>query len=197
MTRTTRLRTAPRLVRAALMATALLLSPFVLAAPASAHDSIAGSDPADGATLTTAPTQVRITFAEPPTATGLGVAVLAPGGASVTAGAPSIDGNVVVQALGPLTVGGPYSVSYRVVSADGHPVTGTFGFTYIASSSSSSASPTSASTAASVAASASVTSVASGAESSSTDLTPWVIAGSVVLLVAVVLGGLALRRRSA
>jgi hypothetical protein len=45
--------------------------------------------------------------------------------------------------------------------------------------------------------SATITSVASGTESSSTDLTPWVIAGSVVLLVAVVLGGLALRRRSA
>jgi len=198
MTRTTRLRTTPRPLRAALLATALLLSPILVAAPASAHDSIVGSVPADGATVTTPPTEVRITFEEPPTATGLGVAVQAPDGASVVAGKPGIEGNVVVQALDPLTVGGAYSVSYRVVSQDGHPVTGTFAFTYAAPSVSPTATPTSSGTDAE--GSASATSVAAASPStgaSSTDLTPWVVVGSVVLLVGVVLGGLALRRRSA
>ncbi len=207
MTRTTRLRTTPpRSLRAALLASAgaLLLSPLVLAAPASAHDSIVGSVPADGATLTTAPTEVRITFEEPPTATGLGVAVLAPGGASVVAGKPAIDGNVVVQALDALTVGGTYDVSYRVVSADGHPVTGTLAFTVDLPTSSPSASstspaPTSASaTPISTSASSSATALASATDGSSSS-TPVgaIIAGAVAL--ALVIGAVVLvnRRRSA
>jgi methionine-rich copper-binding protein CopC len=177
---------------------ALLVSPLVLAAPASAHDSIAGSVPTDGATLTTAPTEVRITFEEPPTATGLGVAVMAPGGSSVVAGKPTIEGNVVVQALDPLTVGGTYAVSYRVVSADGHPVTGTLAFTVdlpTPSPSASSSAPTSASA---TSASSSATALASAKDGSSSS-TPVgaIIAGAVALALVVGAVVLVSRRRSA
>jgi methionine-rich copper-binding protein CopC len=176
---------------------ALLVSPLVLAGPASAHDSIVGSQPADGATVTTPPTQVRITFEEPPTAPGLAVAVMAPGGTSVVAGPPTIEGNVVVQELTALSVGGAYSVSYRVVSADGHPVTGTFRFTYDAGSSSPSASPTASASSGSLSATF-VATASPSSDTSGTDLTPWVVAGSVALLGVVVLGGVAFsRRRSA
>jgi methionine-rich copper-binding protein CopC len=202
MTRTTRFRTPPRLARAAVLAAAgaLLVSPLVLAAPASAHDSIVGSVPADGATLTAAPTEVRITFEEPPTATGLGVAVLASGGASVVAGKPTIEGNVVVQALDPLTVGGAYAVSYRVVSADGHPVTGTLAFTVdlptpSPSASSSAPAPTSASA---TSASSSATALASATDGSSSSTPVGAIIGGAVAL-ALVVGAVVLvsRRRSA
>jgi methionine-rich copper-binding protein CopC len=182
---------------------ALLVSPLVLAAPASAHDSIAGSVPTDGATLTTAPTEVRITFEEPPTATGLGVAVMAPGGSSVVAGKPTIEGNVVVQALDPLTVGGTYAVSYRVVSADGHPVTGTLAFTVdlptpSPSVTSSSPAPTSAPAAPASSDSSSASALASTTDASASS-TPVgaIIAGAVALALVVGAVVLVSRRRSA
>lgn len=133
----------------------LLLSvvlPVVVAADASAHDALVGSTPASGAILTDAPDEVRLTFAEPPGTAGLGVAVTAPDGSSVVAGAPTVEANDVVAALVPLTRDGTYTVAWRVVSDDGHPVTGEF--TFALSSGTSEASASAAPVAASAPASA-------------------------------------------
>jgi methionine-rich copper-binding protein CopC len=107
--------------------------PFAVAtgaAPAAAHNSLKSSTPADGEQLTTAPTEVTLTFMQSADPRFVKVAVRGPGGASATAGGPTVTGTVVHQPLGPLT-SGKYTVEYRVVSQDGHPVSGALSFTLV------------------------------------------------------------------
>ncbi len=99
------------------------------ASPAAAHDEIVGTTPPDGATLATAPDRVVLTFAEPAIALGTQVQVTGPDGAVLSQGSATLDGVTVVQALAPSRPAGGYRVEWRVTSADGHPVTGSFTFT--------------------------------------------------------------------
>lgn len=111
---------------AALLAAAVTVT---LASPAMGHDVLVGTDPADGAVLDAAPTQVVLTFAAEQAAVGAEVVVTGPDGASWSDGAAVVAGTTVTQAL---TVGmpdGAYAVAWRSVAQDGHPVTGSFGFT--------------------------------------------------------------------
>jgi methionine-rich copper-binding protein CopC len=108
-----------------LVALAVLL---LAAAPASAHTRLLSSTPADGSTVPTAPDQVTLLFAQH--LLGLGaVAVLGPDGANVAVGAPVLDGAAVTQRLASHRPAGVYRLSYRIVSADGHPVSGGVTFT--------------------------------------------------------------------
>lgn len=104
----------------------LLVLAFVVAGawPAGAHTSLLSSDPADGARLDTAPEQVVLTFSEP---------IREPSEASVQVDGRTLEAQVSVD--GPRLVvtpaspaGGSYEINYRVVSADGHPVSGTTTF---------------------------------------------------------------------
>jgi methionine-rich copper-binding protein CopC len=88
--------------------------------------------PSNGSTVSSAPSQVVLTFDEAVEPVGDAVVVTAPSGAKVGSGAPVVDGAVVTQQLVPLTEQGRYTVVYRVVSDDGHPVTGSLGFTLAA-----------------------------------------------------------------
>jgi methionine-rich copper-binding protein CopC len=85
------------------------------AGPASAHAALVGSDPADGTSSATAPTTITFTFNEN-IAQPAYIAVQAPDGTQV-------------EVTGVRAVDGTYSASYRVVSSDGHPVTGTITYT--------------------------------------------------------------------
>ncbi|MEO7000049.1 MAG: copper resistance CopC family protein [Terracoccus sp.] len=107
----------------------VLLAVIALAFPslASAHDVLQKTTPADGTTLTTMASTVTLQFAEPPLAIGTQVIVKGPDG-DVAAGKPTIEGNNVVQAVSTTAPGGRYTVTYRVTSDDGHPVSGTFSF---------------------------------------------------------------------
>ena len=100
----------------------------LVAAPAYAHTELTSSNPADGATLATPPAQVVLTFSEAPVALGAQVVVTGPTGA-VSAGAPRLDGLTVVQDVQPSGPAGRYTVEWRLTSDDGHPVSGTLGFT--------------------------------------------------------------------
>lgn len=184
----------PRRTRTVAAALLLLAATLVLlvAPPASAHDVLGGSSPAAGSTVTVAPVEVRLTFAEPPTAPGLGMAVTGPDGTSVATGAPRVEANEVTQALVPLTRSGTYTVAYRVVSADGHPVSGTFTFVLaLASSSAGTPAPSATPTPDG----SSVLADPSAADVSGTDLTPWVIGIVLALLAGTVLAVVAVRRR--
>lgn len=99
------------------------------AGPAAAHDEIVSTSPTDAATLDVAPAQVVLTFAEPAIALGTQVLVTGPDGAVVSQGSAVLDGPTVVQQLVPSRSAGSYRVEWRVTSADGHPVTGSFTFT--------------------------------------------------------------------
>jgi len=94
------------------------------ASPASAHAALVGSAPAPGSVIGTSPIEITITFSEHITPVPGRVQVLAPDGKRIS-GTPVVSGSVlripVRKADRPL---GTYLVSYRVISADSHPVGG-------------------------------------------------------------------------
>jgi copper transport protein len=103
----------------------------VAAAPAGAHALPQSSDPAPGATLKQAPTQVSIVFGETPDVRLSLLRVLDSAGQDHTVGktsAAASDPRVLTVALGKLA-DGVYTVSWRTVSqVDGHLAAGTFAF---------------------------------------------------------------------
>lgn len=95
--------------------------------PASAHASLVASDPEAGQRFDRLPGQVRLEFSEPISAPAY-VVVTAPDGSRADQGEVAIDGTVVTVALGGSAPEGTYGAAFRVVSEDGHPVTGRIGF---------------------------------------------------------------------
>jgi hypothetical protein len=116
---------------AAAAAVALALLP---AAGASAHDYLVSSDPGAGATVTAPREQVTLTFNDRVLdLTGDGTSSLvevtdAAGRYFETGCATTAD--TVVTAPVVLGAAGAYTITYQVVSADGHTVSNSFGFTY-------------------------------------------------------------------
>lgn len=166
----------------AVVATALLLAGTVALAPmASAHDVLLSTDPPDGARVAAAPSTVVLTFDKPALALGTEILVTGPGGALVSGGPPRLINATVSQNLGGTLEPGGYVVTWRVTSADGHPVSGRFGFTATGAGHGALATlPTATPASPTKAAAASGTGTGTGT---------WLIAGTAVLLV--VAGGLA------
>ena len=100
---------------------------LLLAAPAAAHTVLVGSDPADGSRLTQSPKAVTLRFNEP---VGLQLGylrVVDSAGRRVDNGSPSRSGGGGSSVTVGLKAGlgdGSYLVSFRVISADSHPVAG-------------------------------------------------------------------------
>ena len=113
-------------VAAAGLAAGLLAGPGV--GPAQAHDVLASTTPAAGATVRVLPDQVVLHFEEPAQALGTAVVVRGPAGDATDGRAELIDSDVV-QPVRSGSPAGAYTVDWRVVSADGHVVQGTFAFT--------------------------------------------------------------------
>ncbi|MBA8793341.1 hypothetical protein FHX74_000935 [Friedmanniella endophytica] len=112
----------------ALLAAILLLTAGLRLPSASAHDVLQSTAPADRASVGAVPAEVVLTFDEPALAMGTQVVVRGPGG-DVSSGAPRLVDNTVRQAVAADAPAGAYTVDWRVTSADGHPVSGQFGFT--------------------------------------------------------------------
>lgn len=109
-------------LRAAVLA---ILVAVLWAAPASAHAVLVGTDPRDGASFATAPHRITLTFNEN-IGTPAFIAVRAPDGTRVdTSKAAAVD-HTISATVADVDKRGRYAVSFRVVSADGHPVEGTF-----------------------------------------------------------------------
>ncbi|WP_168212115.1 copper resistance CopC family protein [Actinomadura rubteroloni] len=109
-----------RLAALGLTAAALSGAGVAFAAPASAHTRLVSSTPADGASVA-APAQVTLTFSDEIRVAQ--VVVKDAGGAQVQDGAAARAGTTVTQKLKAAVPPGAYTVAYRVVGADGHPVT--------------------------------------------------------------------------
>ncbi len=123
-------RTAVRRI-AALLAGCLASAVLVLgpgATPAWGHDALTGTAPVQEATVDTSPPQVRLEFTQPPQPLGGQVLVSGPDGASASRGAVEVDGTSVIQPLVRDLPSGSYTVEWRVTSADGHPLSGSFSF---------------------------------------------------------------------
>ena len=96
--------------------------------PALAHAQLVKASPADGASLTSAPSKVVLTFSENIQQRFARVSVTKADGTTVSSGEPSVDGAVVTQRLANSLTSGRYATRFRVVSADGHPVSDTLAF---------------------------------------------------------------------
>jgi methionine-rich copper-binding protein CopC len=116
-----------RAVPVRVLVLALLLA---LAWPSSAwaHARLLRSDPADEAVLSKAPTSVRLLFDDSVRARS-GMKAIRNGGGSVLAGKPHVvGGRTLVIPLRPGLRDGDYTVLWRVLSNDGHEVSGTIAF---------------------------------------------------------------------
>jgi copper resistance protein C len=99
-----------------------------LAAPASAHAALTGTDPEDGATLAEAPAEVTATFSEILDEASTEIAVTDPTGAVIDVVDPSYDGDTFIQPM-LYTTPGEYTLAFRVISEDGHRVDDAIEFT--------------------------------------------------------------------
>ncbi|MEU4662233.1 copper resistance CopC family protein [Micromonospora chalcea] len=111
---------------AALFTTALLLVP---ATPAAAHNSLQEATPARDARLTTAPTQVTLRFLQRLNPAFTTITLRDSTDRQVPASAPTVDGATGTVTIEEPLANGTYTVAYRVVSRDGHPVQGSYRFT--------------------------------------------------------------------
>ncbi len=106
-----------------------LVAALALPAVATAHATLERSDPLDGQVVKTSPSKVTLTFSEP-VETALGAIRVFDGDARrVDQGEPIRESpNVVSTRVAANLAKGTYTVSWRVGSADGHPVDGAFVF---------------------------------------------------------------------
>ncbi|WP_172896706.1 copper resistance CopC/CopD family protein [Micromonospora echinofusca] len=102
---------------------ALLIAP---AGPASAHAVLVSSSPIASAVVSNAPAEVVLTFSESVRKVPGKIRVIAPDGSRADRGEPTFEGTVVTVPVDPAGARGTYLVSYRVISADSHPVSGAF-----------------------------------------------------------------------
>lgn len=102
-----------------------------MAAPAAAHDDIVAASPAAGSSIGVGPNEISLTFSgEILTETSaVVIEVIAPDGQNVAVDPPEIDGTTVTQGLAPEQVPGVYTVRWRVVSSDGHPISDEYTYT--------------------------------------------------------------------
>ncbi|MFC0040806.1 copper resistance CopC family protein [Actinomadura rayongensis] len=97
----------------------------VPATPASAHTALRSTSPRAGATVAD-PGRVTLTYADPILVPR--VVVTGPDGVRVQVGPPHAVDATVTQAVRTGLPGGVYTVGWRVVSPDGHPISGSFTF---------------------------------------------------------------------
>ena len=202
--------TAVAVVVVAVVLLALLASFLpALAAPRTAllpaHAQLLSTTPEDGASLESVD-EVVLSFNEDIGAEFLQVRVEGPDG-DETDGDPTADGRDVVQPLAADLPAGEHTVTYRVVSADGHPVSGSFSFTTTQEPAPASPSPSS-TPAATATPSPTATAQtpdptpapdAAGETAAVDSGTPgWLVPVLLVLALALLVGGgLAVRRRQA
>lgn len=103
-----------------------LLAVCATATAGSAHARLTGTDPEDGARLKATPDTVTLTFSDPLDREFVRVRLSGPGDAVLPVAPRVKDGTVTFTV--PSKLPGTYSVAFRVVSKDGHPVSGTLSF---------------------------------------------------------------------
>jgi copper transport protein len=112
-----------------------LLGAPIVAAPASAHAELVSTSPARAEIVQgPPPSQVVLTFSQGVTPVAGKVHVVAPDGSRADIGEPSVRGNDLIIPLRDEGLRGTYLVSYRVISADSHPVAGAFTYSYLETS---------------------------------------------------------------
>ena len=119
-----------RIARQLVAALAILVGVLALGTTAaSAHATLESSTPADGQSVLTSPSEIRITFSEAVTTISGGLSVLDADGKTVDVGnSEVVGGRTLVAPISESLSDGTYVATYRVLSADGHPVSGSLLF---------------------------------------------------------------------
>jgi methionine-rich copper-binding protein CopC len=163
--------------RAAVTIAVALLTMLGFAPAAFAHNQLVSSGPANASAVETSPSNIELTF-DQPVQGGKGlntVVVVGPNGTDQwQGGEAAVRGNVVTTPVRELGPAGDYRVGYRILSADGHPVTGEIRFTLTKAGNG---------TPAEIKATQSATATGSTSDTDSGGVPVWVwIVGAVVLL---------------
>ncbi|MBG6217830.1 methionine-rich copper-binding protein CopC [Arthrobacter sp. CAN_A6] len=198
------IRPTPALRNAALVlaAMAAMLLSLLTAAPASAHDELSGSNPPAGGAVDVLPATVELMFSQVPSGIGAEMQILDDSGTDWAEGAPQIVNASAQQAVRPGAPAGEYTVNWRVVSSDSHPIEGSFTFT--AASGAAAAAPGAAEPDEAVAPDAATTGVpletaeadAPDTEAAGVSDFPWSIIVMIAVLLALAVGlGITARRR--
>lgn len=95
--------------------------------PAFAHSELTGSNPTDGQTVTKAPDEVSITFSGK-IEKGSDITVTDSQGKEVESNDLTIDNTEMTASFDEPLENDEYKVDWNVLSADGHPVEGTYSF---------------------------------------------------------------------
>ena len=193
--------------------TAMVFVLSVVVAPtASAHADLQVSTPEDGESLEIAPEEIRLTFSEELFEELVEISILDAAGdlySTIEVEQTPPPGTDVIFPWPTQAPPGEYSIAYRVVSADGHPVTGTISFSYAATapgptpsdstpSTQSSTPPPSPAASSPTASTPSPSSATESSTSSSTDSssgTPLVVLGVVLLLGVIATSAIIVRAR--
>ncbi|MEU8001470.1 copper resistance protein CopC [Catellatospora sp. NPDC049111] len=116
---------AAGLLLAAVAFTAAVALP---AEPAQAHAALLRTNPPIGSVVAQAPSQITLTFSESITAVPGKIRIVGPDGERADRSTPTVAGTTLSITLRDDPKQGTYLVSYRVISADSHPIPGGFTF---------------------------------------------------------------------
>jgi copper resistance protein C len=117
-----------RLLATLVLAISLTVMAVAGAGVASAHATRIATDPVENAELSQSPQKVSATFNEKLQPQFAAMTVVGPDGNLWSTGNPRVDGAVISVGVLPLGPSGTYTVNYRVTSADGHVVSGSWPF---------------------------------------------------------------------
>jgi copper transport protein len=112
----------------------LLASVLLFASPVSAHNSLVSSDPAEGAVIDVAPSQLTLVFAKSVPLDTLTIELIDAAGvrSDLTGSAHGPNGDTQVVTPLPALPAGAVNLRWRLVGPDGHPITGRVTFTIAA-----------------------------------------------------------------
>jgi LPXTG-motif cell wall-anchored protein len=118
-----------RLTKLVAIALGALVGAVILASPAAAHAVLLSTAPSSSSNVTSAPATVVLNFNEEPQGRYSTIHVTGPDGQRRDSGAVRVVNDSVTESLGGTRPAGKYVVDWRVISADGHPVSGQVTFT--------------------------------------------------------------------
>lgn len=129
---------ARTLRRTVVALTALLLgasASLAVATPAAAHDQLVSTFPTADSTVDASPAEITLTFnaALNPDPASMVIEVIGPDGENYAEDPPSAQDDVfVMQHLADTAPNGLFTVRWKVVSSDGHPISGEYSYTVAA-----------------------------------------------------------------
>ncbi|MFD6679399.1 copper resistance CopC family protein [Micromonospora parva] len=119
----------PTAVRLGAAVLAVVVAVLIPTGPAWAHNSLRAATPARDATVSSAPTEVTLEFMQRLDPAFTTIVLTDAAKRRLSTGEPVVTGATSTVQVTDTLPNGTYTVAYRVVSVDGHPVQGSYPFT--------------------------------------------------------------------